>query len=915
MLHRGRETRTDYQDRFSARRLRTRRRPDIEALESRIVLSGDVFLQGNYIEVGINPAGSFGSQAPAPAGYHPRPSYGQTSGQLGFVADYGKDGWDVGSPPQTGDYFVPGSPEEGWMVQWTGSSGTVRRGNFGLMGQVDIPQTSLTDTSSGTTRSAVWVGTATNPVNPNEQVRITQTVHFDTNDLFFVINVVMTNVGTAPISGLEYMRNVDPDQEQPVGGSFGTSNYVEDQPAHAGINAAFPTTNTNQALVVAKGLNYGLTLGLGTIDSRATVSTEGFANRNPDDIINSPVMPPPTAPLNADQAIALAYGLGSLAPGQSTSVDYAYILNEGDLTKALGDLAAVTILQPTGTVSGHDVLFQATTNSVPNTTKMDFFVNGTLVGTDTTVDAGGVFAAGFDSTAFPNGTLNLDARATFADGSSVDKTTTVTVDNAGPPIAISTPTAGSSFSGVDIPIAVDTLDSSHLPVRVDFFRETASTGSVFLGEDTTAPFASQFSVNDLLEGETVVIKAVATDLLGRSTTVAISGTSLARATPTFDSLSAPTVDYGTPWTTVTGHIASATGVPSGSVDVTLNGMTTAAPIDAAGNFTTTVSTAGLDVAGSPYSLAFDYKGDTHSTSAAAASTITVLKAMPTITASGAGTYTYNGTARAVTGAVAGVGDTDLGAATLTYTDAAAVTSTAAPVNAGTYTVTLSYPGSDNYLPAQVTATLVINKATASLSHLSSPTIVIGTASTSLSGQVVSSSSVLPVGELVSVTIDGVTKTAPIAADGSFSTSFPTGALSAGPHTISYSYAGSQNFTGTTGAGTLTVAYDFASLDDKAKAVQSGATIPVKIQLKDANGVNISSASLQVTAIDVVDDNGNVYQVLNAGNSDPDNIFRYNADLGGYIFNLKTMGLSAGHYHLRFRVDGDTTLQDFGFWVK
>ncbi|MCI5222699.1 MAG: hypothetical protein D3924_08530 [Candidatus Electrothrix sp. AR4] len=46
---------------------------------------------------------------------------------------------------------------------------------------------------------------------------------------------------------------------------------------------------------------------------------------------------------------------------------------------------------------------------------------------------------------------------------------------------------------------------------------------LFLGEDTSEPFNALLSVSELPEGETVVIKAVATDALGRSTVITVSG--------------------------------------------------------------------------------------------------------------------------------------------------------------------------------------------------------------------------------------------------------------------------------------------------------------------------------------------------------------------------------------------------------
>ena len=493
-----------------------------------LLCRAEVFLQGNFVEVGIHDAGSFGTIGAQPEGFH-----GNVGNRLGFVADYGRDGWDVPEiidpgdpPPYSGDYFLPGSPEEGWMVEWTDAEGAEKQfHNFGAEGDFDVPQTSLSVTSSGSTQSAVWEGTA---VSGDRQLRIIQTVSFNEDDLFFVMNVVMTNVGTATLRSLEYMRNVDPDQEQPWTGEYTTSNWVEAQPLRPAFGTrtaldARPAGNTDRALTIAEGLDHGLTLGLGTIDSRAVVAaSQGFSNRDTDEILDAPFQPFAAAPSVEDLAIVLVYDLGDLAPGQSVSVDYAYILNADDLEIAMGALAAVTILQPTGTVSGSSVIFQATTDDLPNTTQIEFFVNDTPVGVDTTPDAGGTFETTFDSFTLPNGPVSLRAEATFTGGVRISKSATVTVDNAGPPIAFIAPTSGQAFVGDNIPIEISVDDPAHPPVRVSFFRETLSTGSTFLNEDTVAPFTSSFGVDDLVLGETVVVKAVATDAGGRTTTIQIS---------------------------------------------------------------------------------------------------------------------------------------------------------------------------------------------------------------------------------------------------------------------------------------------------------------------------------------------------------------------------------------------------------
>ena len=87
------------------------------------IVSGNAFLKGNFVEVGLGPCGAFASTVAAPAGYHPRGSGGSSSSnQLGFVADPAQDGWTMGNPNYVGDYFLPGTPEEGWGMSINGTN-------------------------------------------------------------------------------------------------------------------------------------------------------------------------------------------------------------------------------------------------------------------------------------------------------------------------------------------------------------------------------------------------------------------------------------------------------------------------------------------------------------------------------------------------------------------------------------------------------------------------------------------------------------------------------------------------------------------------------------------------------------------------------------------------------------------------
>ncbi len=102
-------------------------------------------------------------------------------------------------------------------------------------------------------------------------------------------------------------------------------------------------------------------------------------------------------------------------------------------------------------------------------------------------------------------------------------------------------------------------------------------------------------------------------------------------------------------------------------------------------------------------------------------------------------------------------------------------------------------------------------------------------------------------------------------------------------------------------------YAITYLYDSSRPVQGGRTLPLKMQVLDGNGTNASSAGLTVHATSVVKTADNTSsEVIDSGNANPDNNFRYDAGLSGYIFNLSTKGLSTGAYCLRFTVGGEAS---------
>jgi N-acetylneuraminic acid mutarotase len=107
-----------------------------------------------------------------------------------------------------------------------------------------------------------------------------------------------------------------------------------------------------------------------------------------------------------------------------------------------------------------------------------------------------------------------------------------------------------------------------------------------------------------------------------------------QATPVFSALTSPTIVYGTPSTVLSGKLTLGAHIPTGSVSITVNGVTQSAAIAGAdGSFASTFTTNSFGVTGSPYTITYSYAGDVNFTTVSdATKTLTVTPASLTVTA-------------------------------------------------------------------------------------------------------------------------------------------------------------------------------------------------------------------------------------------------------------------------------------------
>ncbi|MTK53540.1 gliding motility-associated C-terminal domain-containing protein [Paludibacter sp.] len=328
------------------------------------LLNGNAFLQSDYVEVAVGPCGNFASTIDAPTGFHPRGN-GMNSRprQLGFVANPAKDNWTK----YIGDYFLPGTPEEGFGL----SIGAYNYNNNLICSLSQIPGSVIDVQSTPQEQSATWQGSING-------LAITAKTYIPSGAIYFVTQVTLTNTTLSPIDSIYYMRNVDPDQGVNTPGS--TYDYLTYN------SIIYQTPNScGKALVSATTKNgSGEYLGLGSMDARAKVTTGGFNNRNAKAIWTGYGFSQAGTNYAADNAISIAFRIGSLKPNESTTFAYAYILNSEDLEKALvaTNLGLNINASKLSVCQGDSVTYTAASLVKATSPVYEWKINGTIVGTN-----------------------------------------------------------------------------------------------------------------------------------------------------------------------------------------------------------------------------------------------------------------------------------------------------------------------------------------------------------------------------------------------------------------------------------------------------------------------------------------------------------------------------------------------------
>jgi cysteine-rich repeat protein len=271
------------------------------------------FLRGNFVEIGLNRDGAFGTYTDScPAGWHSRSD--QEDGEIGFVADPEGTNWTA----YHGDFFTPGSPEEGWAMEIAGTIYNNNRnllGSPGMGGSLGAPEcvTNLCGNRDGarvTWRSTTPAGGA---------IDVQQDYTILDGGVFILVDVYLTNVTVNDLTDVIYMRNVDPDNDVSIHGDYSTLNEILAQPGDgddlAWVRASQDLAGSPNAIsIVAR-------------DDRARVTFGGFSNRNPRQIWEGTNGFQQSGTLFDDIAISIAFKL-DIPAGATVGFRYAYNLED-----------------------------------------------------------------------------------------------------------------------------------------------------------------------------------------------------------------------------------------------------------------------------------------------------------------------------------------------------------------------------------------------------------------------------------------------------------------------------------------------------------------------------------------------------------------------------------------------------------
>lgn len=294
----------------------------------------DCYLKGNVVEVGVD--GAWGYEGVNTVTSPPLPGmhFRSNTDWFGFVANPQMDGWLTFD----GDFFTPGTPENGWGFEAITGGASTKAGNncANVFGGVNEIPGSLGSSwhMIGSCILADWNGAyATSGLDLDFHVNY----YLNMGDLFYTTTVTITNNG-APIDDFYYYRNFDPDNNVSISFDYTTTNTIVSQPG-TGCNVAH--VKATSVLPSTQPMSY---VGLAGVGPQFRVTKGGFTNRDGSDIWDGTggLVGTVGASTFADEAISLAYRIQNFGTGASHSFKFVVILDDAAATAAVDNLFYMT---------------------------------------------------------------------------------------------------------------------------------------------------------------------------------------------------------------------------------------------------------------------------------------------------------------------------------------------------------------------------------------------------------------------------------------------------------------------------------------------------------------------------------------------------------------------------------------------
>lgn len=265
------------------------------------LVDGHAYMFGDFVEIGINANGHEGAPC-IDLTDHCRTGGGMPL--FGFVADPTESDW----AEYNGDFFVPGTPENGFGVTYTLLGVTDSFSNNAAWLN-EIPGEIISFEETVDSSIVIWQGAM-------GELSMTLKYELEKSQHYYTTSVLFENTGLATYTDVYYYRNVDPDNNMALGAGYNTLNKIISQTGD-GVDSCIVYASQSipwlsELIFSASGENWKCFIG-------------GFANRNGAKMWHGVDLMHETGDIwDYDISIGLAYKIDGIPPGKAASEWFSF---------------------------------------------------------------------------------------------------------------------------------------------------------------------------------------------------------------------------------------------------------------------------------------------------------------------------------------------------------------------------------------------------------------------------------------------------------------------------------------------------------------------------------------------------------------------------------------------------------------